>query len=78
MNISPIAMGGLLAVLTLPLMATAGPVVINGFVNGSFKSGDSTGFTRYGGPDIGRPSYETFLAAQTVSTSKADTNCFAD
>jgi hypothetical protein len=41
MNISPIAMGGLLAALTLPLMATAGPVAING----SFKSGDSTSTT---------------------------------
>jgi hypothetical protein len=61
MNISPIAIGGLLVALTLPLMATAGPVVINGLVNGSFKSGDFTGFTRSGflnddggpGPDIG-------------------------
>jgi hypothetical protein len=56
MNISPIAMGGLLAALTLPLMATAGPVVINGLVNGSFKSGDFTRsgfFNDDGGPDIG-------------------------
>jgi hypothetical protein len=48
--------------------------------NGSFETGDFTGWTRSGfintggGPASGGPQYSTFVAAQALGTPKADTN----
>lgn len=50
------------------------------FINGSFETGDFTGWTRSsfisyaGGPTTGAPTYETFLASQSSAGSSIDSN----
>ncbi len=66
-----------LAALTAILSAT--PVSAQ-IVNGSFESGDFTGFARSGfiisagGPSVGGPNFTTFRAAETTGTLTPDSN----
>jgi hypothetical protein len=60
-------------------LALASPVA--GLVNGSFETGDLTGWTRSAffdsegdDPNIGGPSFSTFLAAKTAAIARDDTN----
>jgi hypothetical protein len=69
----------LAGVLGAVLLGPCTPVWAAPLTNGSFETGDFTGWTRSGflganSPSVGGPQFSTFLAAQMADPPKADTN----
>lgn len=75
----PTRRGGLVALAAFAAILYATPVSAQ-IINGSFESGDFTGFTRSGfiipagGPGTGGPNFTTFRTASAAGTPRQDSN----